>query len=191
MSSFLLFLGNQPEFELSKLPPVFLTHIRSLQCERDHLRVTDLVIRTNHAVTQIYNLCASDGAREIKSKKCRSLVFVYFERKEGNFASSRAEQTSRVKRWWHVFWDAWLNFSSSLSAKLDGVKTYMRLRRVPNGIQNKVIKWFDYLWLTQKSSDEERAISCLPGEIVQNLTMTHFPIWLTNYFRVKTEKGFY
>ena len=51
-----------------------------------------------------------------------------------------------------------------LPAKLDGVKTYMRLRRVPTNIQNKVIKWFDYLWLTQKSSDEERAISCLPGE---------------------------
>ena len=49
------------------------------------------------------------------------------------------------------------------SAKLDGVKTYMRLRRVPNSLQNKVIKWFDYLWLTQKSSDEERAVSCLPG----------------------------
>ncbi len=39
----------------------------------------------------------------------------------------------------------------------------MRLRRVPNSLQNKVIKWFDYLWLTQKSSDEERAVSCLPG----------------------------
>lgn len=50
-------------------------------------------------------------------------------------------------------------------AKLDGVKTYMRLRRVPTGIQNKVIKWFDYLWLTQKSSDEERAINCLPDKL--------------------------
>ena len=49
-------------------------------------------------------------------------------------------------------------------AKLDGVKTYMRLRRVPNSLQNKVIKWFDYLWLTQKSSDEEKAVSCLPGD---------------------------
>ena len=56
-----------------------------------------------------------------------------------------------------------------LTAKLDGVKTYMRLRRVPNSLQNKVIKWFDYLWLTQKSSDEEKAVTCLPdilkGEI--------------------------
>ena len=57
------------------------------------------------------------------------------------------------------------------SAKLDGVKTYMRMRRVPNNIQNKVIKWFDYLWLTQKSSDEEKAVSCLPGNnIVPELT---------------------
>lgn len=49
-------------------------------------------------------------------------------------------------------------------AKLDGVKTYMRMRRVPNHLQVKVIKWFDYLWLTQKCSDEEKAVSCLPGE---------------------------
>ena len=53
-----------------------------------------------------------------------------------------------------------MNFSL---AKLDGVKTYMRIRKVPGNIQNKVIKWFDYLWLTQKSSDEEKAINCLPG----------------------------
>ncbi|CAG0901372.1 unnamed protein product, partial [Cyprideis torosa] len=48
--------------------------------------------------------------------------------------------------------------------KLDGVKTYMRLRRVPGHLQGKVVKWFDYLWLTHKSSDEEKAVSCLPGE---------------------------
>ena len=57
-----------------------------------------------------------------------------------------------------------LNLFVRFAAKLDGVKTYMRMRRVPNNIQNKVIKWFDYLWLTQKSSDEEKAISCLPGQ---------------------------
>ncbi|XP_076379390.1 cyclic nucleotide-gated channel alpha-2 isoform X2 [Megalopta genalis] len=49
-------------------------------------------------------------------------------------------------------------------AKLDGVKTYMRMRRVPKHLQVKVIKWFDYLWLTQKCSDEEKAVSCLPGK---------------------------
>ena len=49
------------------------------------------------------------------------------------------------------------------TAKLDGVKTYMRIRKVPSNLQIKVIKWFDYLWLSQKSTDEERAVSCLPG----------------------------
>lgn len=52
-----------------------------------------------------------------------------------------------------------------ITAKLDGVKTYMRMRRVPNHLQVKVIKWFDYLWLTQKCSDEEKAVSCLPGNL--------------------------
>lgn len=32
-------------------------------------------------------------------------------------------------------------------------------------MQVKVIKWFDYLWLTQKCSDEERAVSCLPDKL--------------------------
>lgn len=54
---------------------------------------------------------------------------------------------------------------NSLPAKLDGVKTYMRMRRVPNHLQVKVIKWFDYLWLTQKCSDEEKAVSCLPDKL--------------------------
>lgn len=40
----------------------------------------------------------------------------------------------------------------------------MRMRRVPKHLQVKVIKWFDYLWLTQKCSDEEKAVSCLPGK---------------------------
>ncbi|XP_064455662.1 cyclic nucleotide-gated channel rod photoreceptor subunit alpha-like [Ornithodoros turicata] len=50
-------------------------------------------------------------------------------------------------------------------AKLDAVKTYMRMRHVPEHLQNKVIKWFDYLWLTQKSSDEERSVGCLPDKL--------------------------
>lgn len=51
-------------------------------------------------------------------------------------------------------------------AKLDAVKTYMRMRRVPDHIQTKVIRWFDYLWMTQKSSDEERSVGCLPGRLI-------------------------
>ena len=59
-----------------------------------------------------------------------------------------------------------INQIFQIAAKLDGVKTYMRIRRVPKNVQNKVIKWFDYLWLTQNSSDEEKAIQCLPGKFI-------------------------
>ncbi|XP_057369918.1 cyclic nucleotide-gated olfactory channel-like [Daphnia carinata] len=50
-------------------------------------------------------------------------------------------------------------------AKLDAVKTYMRMRRVPRHLQVKVIKWFDYLWFTQKSSDEEKSVGGLPDKL--------------------------
>ena len=46
----------------------------------------------------------------------------------------------------------------------------MRIRKVPSNIQIKVIKWFDYLWLSQKSSDEEKSINCLPG-----MHLSYFP----------------
>ncbi|XP_037510378.2 cyclic nucleotide-gated cation channel beta-1 [Rhipicephalus sanguineus] len=52
-----------------------------------------------------------------------------------------------------------------VAAKLDAVKTYMRMRHVPEHLQNKVIRWFDYLWLTQKCSDEERSVGCLPDKL--------------------------
>ncbi|KFM63417.1 Cyclic nucleotide-gated cation channel alpha-3, partial [Stegodyphus mimosarum] len=41
----------------------------------------------------------------------------------------------------------------------------MRMRRVPDHLQNKVIRWFDYLWVTQKCSDEERSVGCLPDKL--------------------------
>ncbi|XP_066143480.1 cyclic nucleotide-gated channel rod photoreceptor subunit alpha isoform X2 [Euwallacea fornicatus] len=76
-------------------------------------------------------------------------------------------------------------------AKLDGVKTYMRMRRVPTHLQVKVIKWFDYLWLTQKCSDEERAVSCLPDKLKAEIAIN---VHLDTLKRVEifqnTEAGF-
>ncbi|KYM99732.1 Cyclic nucleotide-gated cation channel alpha-3 [Cyphomyrmex costatus] len=75
--------------------------------------------------------------------------------------------------------------------KLDGVKTYMRMRRVPNHLQVKVIKWFDYLWLTQKCSDEEKAVSCLPDKLKAEIAIN---VHLDTLRRVEifqnTEAGF-
>ncbi|BES95847.1 Hypothetical protein NTJ_08656 [Nesidiocoris tenuis] len=76
-------------------------------------------------------------------------------------------------------------------AKLDGVKTYMRMRRVPTPLQVKVIKWFDYLWLTQKCSDEEKAVSCLPDKLKAEIAIN---VHLDTLKRVEifqnTEAGF-
>ncbi|KAH0564310.1 hypothetical protein KQX54_011358 [Cotesia glomerata] len=76
-------------------------------------------------------------------------------------------------------------------AKLDGVKTYMRMRRVPNHLQIKVIKWFDYLWLTQKCSDEEKTVSCLPDKLKAEIAIN---VHLDTLRRVEifqnTEAGF-
>ncbi|EZA53541.1 Cyclic nucleotide-gated cation channel alpha-3 [Ooceraea biroi] len=78
-----------------------------------------------------------------------------------------------------------------VAAKLDGVKTYMRIRRVPNHLQVKVIKWFDYLWLTQKCSDEEKAVSCLPDKLKAEIAIN---VHLDTLRRVEifqnTEAGF-
>lgn len=57
-----------------------------------------------------------------------------------------------------------MRFLLGYSAKLDAVKTYMRMRRVPEHLKIKVIKWFDYLWMTQKSSDEDKSVGFLPGK---------------------------
>lgn len=64
--------------------------------------------------------------------------------------------------WLEICWNLSFLF---FSAKLDAVKTYMRMRRVPEHLTVKVIRWFDYLWLTQKSSDEERSVGCLPDKL--------------------------
>uniref|UniRef100_A0A2C9GPL5 Uncharacterized protein n=1 Tax=Anopheles arabiensis TaxID=7173 RepID=A0A2C9GPL5_ANOAR len=81
--------------------------------------------------------------------------------------------------------------SARVADTLDGVKTYMRMRRVPNHLQVKVIKWFDYLWLTQKCSDEERAVSCLPDKLKAEIAIN---VHLDTLKRVEifqnTEAGF-
>lgn len=91
----------------------------------------------------------------------------------------------------HFSHTATSSLSVLVAAKLDGVKTYMRMRRVPNHLQVKVIKWFDYLWLTQKCSDEEKAVSCLPDKLKAEIAIN---VHLDTLKRVEifqnTEAGF-
>lgn len=43
---------------------------------------------------------------------------------------------------------------------MDGVKQYMEFRKVSKDLENRVIKWFDYLWSNKQSLDEEGVGSC-------------------------------
>ena len=57
------------------------------------------------------------------------------------------------------------------TAKLDNVKTYMMLRHVPLRLQDRVIKWFDYLWLSKKLSDEEKTLNLLPNKLKAEIAL--------------------
>jgi len=57
------------------------------------------------------------------------------------------------------------------TAKLDDVKTYMTVRHVPLRLQDRVIKWFDYLWLSKKSSDEEKTLNLLPNKLKAEIAL--------------------
>ena len=76
-----------------------------------------------------------------------------------------------------------------LPARLDGVKTYMALRRVPLKLQDRVIKWFDYLWMCNKSADEEKSLGLLPDKLKVDQALSRFRTsfcdWLWKYPVVK------
>ncbi|UJR37960.1 hypothetical protein I4U23_030644 [Adineta vaga] len=57
------------------------------------------------------------------------------------------------------------NARKDFQAKLDAVKTYMSLRRVPNSLEDRVIRWFDYLWMSHKSVDDNQVLSLLPYKL--------------------------
>lgn len=50
-------------------------------------------------------------------------------------------------------------------AKLDVIKTYMTLHRVPLRLQDRVIRWFDYLWTSKRTSEEDGILGLLPDKL--------------------------
>ncbi|XP_022695007.1 cyclic nucleotide-gated cation channel alpha-3-like isoform X2 [Varroa jacobsoni] len=49
--------------------------------------------------------------------------------------------------------------------KMDSIKQYMEFRKVSKELENRVIKWFDYLWTNKQSLDEDRITSVLPDKL--------------------------
>lgn len=49
--------------------------------------------------------------------------------------------------------------------RMDSIKQYMEFRKVSKDLENRVIKWFDYLWTNKQSLDEEAITSMLPDKL--------------------------
>ncbi|KAF8785190.1 Cyclic nucleotide-gated cation channel subunit like protein [Argiope bruennichi] len=54
---------------------------------------------------------------------------------------------------------------SEFQRRMDGVKQYLESRKVSKELENRVIKWFDYLWINRQSLDEDDVISVLPDKL--------------------------
>ncbi|GMR42714.1 hypothetical protein PMAYCL1PPCAC_12909, partial [Pristionchus mayeri] len=59
--------------------------------------------------------------------------------------------------------------------KMDGVKQYMTLRKVSKNLEDRVIKWFDYLWSNKQSLNDESVLKVLPDKLQAEIAMqVHF-----------------
>ncbi|KAJ8407488.1 hypothetical protein AAFF_G00273450 [Aldrovandia affinis] len=54
---------------------------------------------------------------------------------------------------------------TEFQTKVDCIKQYMHVRKVSKDLEDRVIKWFDYLWTNQKAADERRVLRHLPGKL--------------------------
>ena len=54
---------------------------------------------------------------------------------------------------------------AEFQAQMDSVKQYMKFRHVTKDLENRVIKWFDYLWSNKQSLNEESVTAILPDKL--------------------------
>ncbi|KAM8848407.1 cyclic nucleotide-gated channel alpha-2-like [Synchiropus picturatus] len=54
---------------------------------------------------------------------------------------------------------------ASFQTKVDALKHYMHFRNVSRALEQRVIRWFDYLWTNQKTVDEQEVLRSLPSKL--------------------------
>ncbi|XP_037620006.1 cyclic nucleotide gated channel subunit alpha 1a, partial [Sebastes umbrosus] len=54
---------------------------------------------------------------------------------------------------------------AQFQSRIDNIKQYMRVRKVSNELELRVIKWFDYLWNNGKAQDEREVLRYLPDKL--------------------------
>lgn len=59
--------------------------------------------------------------------------------------------------------------------KMDSIKQYMELRKVSKALENRVIKWFDYLWANKQNLSDQQVLRLLPDKLQAEIAMhVHF-----------------
>uniref|UniRef100_A0A665V464 Cyclic nucleotide gated channel subunit alpha 1a n=1 Tax=Echeneis naucrates TaxID=173247 RepID=A0A665V464_ECHNA len=54
---------------------------------------------------------------------------------------------------------------AQFQARIDNIKQYMQVRKVSKELEERVIKWFDYLWNNGKAQDEREVLRYLPDKL--------------------------
>ncbi|CAI5772133.1 cyclic nucleotide-gated cation channel alpha-3 [Podarcis lilfordi] len=54
---------------------------------------------------------------------------------------------------------------AEFQAKVDSIKQYLQFRKVTKDLENRVIKWFDYLWTNKKTVEEKEVLKYLPDKL--------------------------
>ena len=55
--------------------------------------------------------------------------------------------------------------------QLNDIKLYMQAHNVPDHLQKRVIKWFDYLWMEKTDLHDEEAFKWLPERCKADLLL--------------------
>ena len=67
---------------------------------------------------------------------------------------------------------------------MDAIKQYMVFRKVGKDLENRVIKWFDYLWSNKQSMDEESVLGMLPDKLKAEIAIHVHLVIITFICRV-------
>lgn len=60
---------------------------------------------------------------------------------------------------------------AQFQARIDSIKQYMQVRHVSKDLEERVIKWFDYLWTNKKAQDEREVLRYLPDKLRAEIGM--------------------
>ena len=79
---------------------------------------------------------------------------------------------------------------TKFQSKMDQIKNYMKHTSVPDHLQERVIKWFDYLWTHGHPVDDQQALNALPDKLKAEIAIhVHFETLKKVDFFEECEQG--